>query len=171
MKRIFLLFGLSFLLSMSVAAQKYALVDMEYILKNIPNYEMANEQLEQISKRWQAEIEAEAAEAESMYKNYQSEMVFLSAEMKTKREEAIVAKEAEVQELRRTYFGPEGELYKKREALIMPIQEDIYTAVKEIADQYGYMMVMDRATSENIIYASPKIDISNDVLTKLGYSK
>ena len=156
---------------MSVAAQKYALVDMEYILKNIPNYEMANEQLEQISKRWQAEIEAEAAEAESMYKNYQSEMVFLSAEMKTKREEAIVAKEAEVQELRRTYFGPEGELYKKREALIMPIQEDIYTAVKEIADQYGYMMVMDRATSENIIYASPKIDISNDVLTKLGYSK
>ncbi len=171
MKRIFLLFGLSFLLSMGAFAQKYALVDMEYILKNIPNYEMANEQLEQISKRWQAEIEAQAAEAESMYKNYQSEMVFLSAEMKTKREEAIVAKEAEVQALRRTYFGPDGELYKKRNALIMPIQEDIYTAVKEIADQYGYMMVLDRATSENIIYASPRIDISNDVLTKLGYSK
>ncbi|MDO5572178.1 MAG: OmpH family outer membrane protein [Bacteroidales bacterium] len=153
------------------AAQKYALIDMEYILKNIPAYEMANQQLEQVSQQWQSEIDTQMAEVETMYKNYQSEMAFLSDEMKNKREEAIVNKEKEVQELRRKYFGPEGELYKKREALIAPIQDDIYNAIKQLSEEKGYMMVLDRASSQNIIYASPKIDISNDVLVKLGYSK
>jgi outer membrane protein len=146
-------------------------VDIEYILKKIPAYEMANQQLEQVSKRWQSEVEAKVAEVETMYKNYQSEMVYLSADMKTKKEEAIVAKEKEAQELRRKYFGPEGELYKKRQALIQPIQDDIYNAVKSVAEAGGYQMVMDRASSQSIIYASPRIDISNDVLVKLGYSK
>ena len=152
-------------------AQKYALVDLEYILKNIPAYEMANEQLEQISKKWQAEVETKMKEVENMYKTYQAEQVFLSADMKTKKEEAILAKEKDLQELRKKYFGPEGELFKKREALIAPIQDDIYQAIKTIAEEKGYMMVMDRASSDNIIFASPKIDISNDVLVKLGYSK
>jgi outer membrane protein len=150
-------------------AQKYALIDMDYILKNIPQYEMANEQLNQISKRWQAEVEALSSEAETMYKNYQSDMVFLTAAQKTAREEAIVAKEKEVQDLRLKYFGPEGELYQKRNALVGHIQDDIYNAVKEISERSNYSMVIDRASAQSIIYASPKIDISKEVLSKLGY--
>lgn len=151
-------------------AQKFALVDLEYILKNIPAYERANEQLNQVSKKWQAEVEALTTEAETLYKNYQSEAVFLSEEQKTKREEAIVAKEKEAAELKKKYFGPEGELYKKRESLMAPIQEEIYTAIKDICDQKGYGLILDRASDAGIIFASPKIDISNEVLTKLGYN-
>ena len=152
-------------------AQKFALIDMEYILKNIPAYEMTNEQLSQVSQKWQTEVEAIQQEAQNMYKNYQSDLVFLSAEMKTKREEEIVKKEQEAQDLKRKYFGPEGELYKKRESLMKPIQDEIYNAVKEISDRQGYQLVIDRASAMSIIFASPKIDISNEVLDKLGYSK
>ena len=152
-------------------AQKFALIDMEYILKNIPTYEMTNEQLSQVSKKWQNEVEALQQEAQNMYKNYQSELVFLSAEMKTKREEEIVKKEQEAQDLKRKYFGPEGELYKKRESLMKPIQDEIYNAVKEISEDKGYQMVIDRASAMSLIFASPKIDISNEVLLKMGYSK
>ena len=151
-------------------AQKFALVDMDYILKNIPAYERASEQLNQVSKKWQAEVDALTSEAQTLYKNYQSEAVFLSEEQKTKREEAIVAKEKEAAELKKKYFGPEGELFKKRESLMAPIQEEIYTAVKDICDQKGYSLVLDRASDAGIIFASPKIDISNEVLTKLGYN-
>lgn len=156
--------------SSSVWAQKFALVDMDYILKNIPAYERANEQLNQVSKKWQAEVEVLTTEAQTQYKNYQSEAVFLSEEQKTKREEAIVAKEKEAAELKKKYFGPEGELFKKRESLMAPIQEEIYNAVKDICDQKGYSLVLDRASDAGIIFASPKIDISNEVLTKLGYN-
>ena len=156
--------------SSSVWAQKFALVDMDYILKNIPAYERANEQLNQVSKKWQAEVDVLATEAQTLYKNYQSEAVFLSEEQKTKREDAIVAKEKEAAELKKKYFGPEGELYKKRESLMAPIQEEIYSAVKDICDQKGYSLVLDRASDAGIIFASPKIDISNEVLTKLGYN-
>ncbi|MBO7138041.1 MAG: OmpH family outer membrane protein [Bacteroidaceae bacterium] len=156
--------------SSSVWAQKFALVDMDYILKNIPAYERASEQLNQVSKKWQAEIDVLTTEAQTQYKNYQSEAVFLSEEQKTKREEAIVAKEKEAAELKKKYFGPEGELFKKRESLMAPIQEEIYNAVKDICDQKGYSLVLDRASDAGIIFASPKIDISNEVLTKLGYN-
>ena len=152
-------------------AQKFALIDMEYILKNIPAYEMTNEQLSQVSQKWQNEVEALQQEAQNMYKNYQSDLVFLSAEMKTKCEEEIVKKEQEAQDLKRKYFGPDGELYKKRESLMKPIQDEIYNAVKEISDDKGYQIVWDRASAMSIIFASPKIDISNEVLAKMGYSK
>ena len=154
----------------AVNAQKFALVDMDYILKNIPAYERANEQLNQVSKKWQAEVDALTSEAQTLYKNYQSEAVFLSEEQKTKREEAVVAKEKEAAELKRKYFGPEGELYKKRESLMTPIQDEIYNAVKDISEQKGYSLILDRASDSGIIFASPKVDISNEVLTKLGYN-
>ena len=170
MKKNLLITALLCLFGFTANAQKFALIDMEYILKNIPAYERANEQLNQISKKWQSEVEAIALEAQTLYKNYQSEAVFLSEEQKTKKEEESVAKEKEAQELKRTYFGPEGELYKKRESLMAPIQDEIYTAVKEISDTKGYTVVIDRASAASIIYASPKIDISNEVLVKLGYS-
>ena len=171
MKKIVLMTVLVFAFAIHASAQKYVLVDMEYILKNIPSYEMANEQLNQVSQRWQKEVEEKAKQAEQLYKDYQSNMVFLTEDMKTKKEEEILAKEKEVNELRRNYFGPEGELFKKRESLMKPIQDDIYNAVKKISEEKGYMMILDRASSSSIIFASPRIDISNEVLAKLGYSK
>ena len=170
MKKIIMMLMMA-VMAITANAQKYALIDMEYILKNIPAYEMTNEQLSQVSKKWQNEVEALQQEAQNMYKNYQSELVFLSAEMKTKREEEIVKKEQEAQDLKRKYFGPEGELYKKRESLMKPIQDEIYNAVKEISEDKGYQMVIDRASAMSLIFASPKIDISNEVLLKMGYSK
>ena len=168
MRKIF--FVLLLFASASAMAQKFALVDMEYILKNVPAYERANEQLNQVSKKWQAEVDALTVEAQTLYKNYQSEAVFLSEEQKTQREEAIVNKEKEAAELKKKYFGPEGELYKKRESLMAPSQEEIYNAVKDISDQKGYSLILDRASDAGIIFANPKIDISNEVLTKLGYN-
>ena len=152
--------------SISVYAQKYALIDMDYILKQIPQYEMANEQLDQMSQRWQQEVEKITKEAETMYKQYQADMVFLTAEQKTSREEAILKKEKEAQDLRNKYFGPEGELYKKRDALVGHIQDDIYNAVKAVAEKNSYAMVIDRSSAESIIFASPKIDISNEGIRK-----
>ena len=151
--------------ALSASAQKFALVDMEYILQNIPAYERANEQLNQTSRAWQAEVEALNNKAQQLYKNYQNEVVFLSEAQKKEREQAIVDKEKE------KYFGPEGELYKKRASLIEPIQDEIYNAVKAIAKQKSYQLVLDRAADNGIIFASPTIDISNEVLSKLGYSK
>jgi outer membrane protein len=165
-----LLFIALIALPMSVFAQKYALVDMEYILKNVPAYERANEQLNQISKKWEGEVEAILKEAEAMYKKFQSESVFLSDAQKQKTEEAIMSKEKEASDLKKKYFGSEGELFKKRQSLMAPIQDEIYNAVRDISDQKGYQLVLDRASGGSIIYASPKIDISDEVLQKLGYS-
>lgn len=152
-------------------AQKFALIDMDYILKNISSYETANEQIETLSKNWQSEIDKMQQDVQTKYKSYQSDLAFLSATQKTQRENEIVEAEKNMQELKRKYFGPEGELFKKRQALIKPIQDDIYAALKDISEAKGYQMVIDRASAESIIFASPRIDISNEVLSKLGYSK
>ena len=170
MKKLVLLAVMACLSVMTASAQKFALVDMEYILKKIPAYERANEQMAQQSKRWQGEIDELSLEAESLYKKYQSESAFLSDEQRTAREEEILAKEKEAAELKRLYFGPNGELFKKRESLMAPIQDEIYNAVKEICEQKKFSMVIDRASAGSVIYASPKVDISNEVLGKLGYS-
>ena len=170
MKRLLLITGLVFASFLSMQAQKFALVDMDYIFKNIPAYERANEQLSQISKKWQAEVEAIQIEAQTLYKNYQNEVVFLSQEQKKARQDAIVAKEKEAADLKKKYFGPDGELFKKRTALMTPIQEEVYNAVKDIADLRGYQLILDRASDTGIIFGSPKIDISSEVLRKLGYS-
>ena len=157
--------------ALTMSAQKFALIDMDYILKNIPAYERANEQLNQVSKKWQAEVEALTTEARTMYKNYQNEVVFLSAEQKKAKQDAIVSKEQEAAELKKKYFGPDGELFKKRTSMMTPIQEEIYNAVKDIADLRGYQLILDRASDTGIIFGSPKIDISNEVLDKLGYGR
>ena len=150
MKKAILLSLLFVACAFTASAQKFALIDMEYILKNIPAYEQANNQLNQASQQYQAEIEAAA--------------------QKSQKEEAIIAKEKEAAELRKKYFGPEGEMAKKQQALINPIQDKIYEAVKQIAQQNGYDAVVDRSSAQSIIFASPRIDISNEVLSKLGYS-
>ena len=132
---------------------------------------MANEQLNQLSHRWQKELDDVDEETDAMYKNYLSEKVFLTDEQIKKREEEIVAKEKEATELKAKYFGPEGELYQKRQTLMKPIQDDVYNATKKVAEERGYQMILDRATSSDIIFASPRIDVSNEVLNKLGYGK
>ncbi len=171
MKKIFIIAIIAIAASFSANAQKFALVDMDYVLRNVPAYEMANEQLNQVSQRWEKEIAELSKEAENLYKNYQADMVFLTDDQKKKREEAVVAKEKEVTDLRYKYFGPEGELYKKRQSLMKPIQEDVYNAVKSVAEEKGYQVIFDRASSQSIVFASPRIDVSNEVLAKLGYSK
>ncbi len=170
MRKSVLFIILLFAVSMAANAQKFALIDMEYILKNIPAYERATEQLNLASKKWQGEVETLGKEAQDLYKKYQSATATLSEAQKTKREEEIVAKEKATAELKRLYFGPEGELVKKREGLMKPIQDQIYNAVKEIAEAKGYAVVVDRASATSIIFASPRIDISNEVLANLGYS-
>lgn len=154
----------------TAAAQKFAMVDMEYIFKNVPSYEMANEQLNQLSQRWQKEIEAAGTKAETLYQNYLAEKVFLTEEQAKAKEQEIVAQEKAATELRYKYFGPEGELYQKRQTLLQPIQDEVYNAIKKVAEERGYQAVFDRASASDIIYASPRIDISNEVLAKLGYS-
>ncbi|MBO7240267.1 MAG: OmpH family outer membrane protein [Bacteroidaceae bacterium] len=171
MKKIILATVICLIAVTGVQAQKYVTVDMEYILKNIPAYERANEQLNQQSKRWQGEIDELMKEAETLYKKYQSESAFLSDEQRIEREEEILAKEKEASELRRHYFSPTGELYKKHESLVAPIQEEVYNAIKDICDLKKYTMVFDKSSVTGLIYSAPSIDISSDVLVKLGYSE
>ena len=143
---------------------------MEYIMENIPAYQKANDVLNTASQQYQKAIEAKVKEAEALYTAYQKTASSLDATQRTQKEEAILAKEKEAAELRKRYFGPEGEMAKKQEALISPIQDKIYEAVKQISIQKGYDAVIDRASATSIIFATPRIDISNEVLSILGYS-
>ena len=160
-----------FVACLTAQAQRFALIDMEYILRSIPAYESANQEIEQSSKQWQDEIEKLAGEAKSMYESYQKTASTLTDAQRTTKEEAIVNKETEIAELRRQYFGPGGELAKLQEKLMRPIQDSIYDAVKAIATEKGYAVVTDRASATSIIFASPEIDISDEVLDRLGYAK
>jgi outer membrane protein len=148
--------------------QSIAYIDMQYILKNLAQYEQANEQLTMLSKRWQKEIDAAQQDARVMATNYQTEQIFLSETMRAQREQEIVAKEQEVLELKRKYFGQDGELYKKREALIKPIQDEIYNAIQDLANEKRIDVVKDRSSDPALIYMSSKLDVSDLVLRKLG---
>ncbi len=170
MKRLILSAALLVVCVLTVQAQRFALVDMEFILKHIPAYEQANRQMETLSKQWQGEIETKSDEAKALYEAYQKDAASLSASQRTAKEEAVVAKEKEAAELRQKYFGPQGEMMKKQQELIAPIQDQIYNAVKEIAIAENYDAVIDRASAQSMIFASPRIDISNEVLARLGYS-
>ena len=158
-----------FAVSMAANAQKFALIDTEYIMKNIPAAQSANEQMQEATKKYQSEVEALAKEAQKMFQDYQAKSSTLSAAQKTKTEDAIVAKEKAAAELKRNYFGPEANS-KMRDKLITPIQDDIYEAVKAISQQHGYDLIIDRASATGIIFANPRIDISDEILRKLGYS-
>lgn len=155
--------------SFAVKAQKFAFVDTDYILKSIPTYESAQEQLEIMSKEWQGEIETKYAEIEKMYKEYQAEKVLLTEDMKIKREEEIVQMEKDVKKLQQKYFGQEGELTKKRQELIKPIQDDIFNAIKEIAVEGNFAFIFDAAGGTNMLFSDPKYDKSDAVLEKLGF--
>jgi outer membrane protein len=169
MKKIALLSLMVLLTSAAALAQKYAFVDSEYIRKNIPAFNAAQEQLDKLSKQWEKEVADGYAVVEQMYKSYQNESVLLSQDMKSKREEAIVTKEKEIKDLQNKYFGMEGELFKKREELVKPIQDEILKSIKEIAVEGSYAVIFDTAAGGNILFANPKYDLSDQVLQKLGY--
>ncbi len=161
-------FGLLMISAGNIKAQKYAYVDTEYILSNIPEYTDAQDELDALSKKWQKEIEAKHKELKEMYKKYQAESVLLPADVKKKRENEIVAKEKEVKELQKKYFGPEGELFKKRQELVQPIQEKVFNAIETVATTRNIGMVFDKAGGPILLYGDPKYDISDDVLDEVG---
>jgi len=169
MKKFIVLTMLVIAATLSGAAQKFAFVDSEYIRNNIPAFTAAQQQLDKLSTDWEKEVADGYAIVEQMYKSYQNEAPLLSQDMKTKREEAIIAKEKEMKELQNKYFGMEGELFKKREELVKPIQDEILKAIKDIAVEGSYAVIFDTASGANILFANPKYDISDQVLEKLGY--
>ena len=169
MKKSLFLTVISLFMAVAVHAQKFALVDMEYILGNIPAYEQANKQIESASKQWQAEVDKLAQEAKQLFSAYQAKVETMSKAERQKSEEAVIAKEKAASDLRRKYFGPEGELQKKQQQLLQPIEDQVYEAVKVIATRRGYAAVIDRASASSILFASPDIDISDEVLDQMGY--
>ncbi len=150
-------------------AQKYAFIDSEYILENIPAFTAAQEQLNQLSSQYQKELESMHAEIEQMYQDYQAESVLLSDDMKRKREDVIITKEKDYKRLQSKYFGPNGDLFKKRQGLVKPIQDDIFNAVQEIASDGSYAVVFDKADGTTLFYTNPRYDLSDQVLKNLGY--
>lgn len=150
--------------------QKYAYVDTRYILSNVPEFEEAQQQIDDLAITWQKEIEEKFAEIDALYKRYQNEAPLLTQDMKNRRENEIVQKEKEAKELQKKRFGNDGDLFKKREELIRPIQDKIYNAIEKKAKQRSYVFVFDRSDNANLLYADPKNDISNDVLKDMGYS-
>lgn len=169
MKKIIIACVIALMGTLNAMAQKYALINMDYVLSQIPQYEMANEQLEQLSKRYQMEVESMSLEAQQLYEQFQADMVYLTAEQREARENQILEKETAIQEYRMKHFGPDGELEQKRISLVGRLQDEIYEAVKEIAEKNNFAMVLDVTSLDGLIFGSPKIDISKEVLQKLGY--
>ncbi len=170
MKKKVLIFTVIMFAALFIQAQKFAYVDTEYILDNIPEFAEAQSQLDEISSQWQKEIEAKFAEVDKMYKDYQTQAVLLPDDMKKKKEQEIVDKEKEVKNLQRNRFGKEGDLFKKRQELVKPIQEKIYNAIQEISTSNNYAVIFDKGGSLTMMYANPKYDISDEVLDNLGAS-
>lgn len=169
MKKMILVFGMLLSITSISFAQKFAYVDTEYILGQIPEYKAAQSELDKVSVQWQKEIEAKYAEIDKMYKAYQAEQILLTDEMKKKREADIIAKEKEAKDLQKLRFGVDGELFKKRQELVKPIQDKVYNAVKTVAEKGAYAVVFDRASDMTMLYANAKNDKSDDVLEVLGY--
>ncbi len=153
----------------TASAQRFAWIDTEYILSHIPEYRAAQEQMEKLSAEWQQEIEAQYEEVEALYRSYQNDRVLMSEDMRRKREEEIVAREAAAAELQRRYFGPEGELFQAQEELIRPIQDRIFNAVEKMAQDDNWAVIFDTANSPGMLYTNPRNDLSDDVLKILGY--
>ncbi len=170
MKRITLVLAALLLVTASGFAQKFAYVDTEYILSRIPTFKAAQEQLDKIAGQYQAEIEEEYQKLETMFQDFEKEAVLLTEEMKRKREEEIIQRERAVKELQMKYFGREGMLFKKREELVKPIQDQVFNTVKEIATEGGFAVIFDSAGSANMLYTNPRYDKSDEVLQKLGYN-
>jgi outer membrane protein len=169
MKKIILILALFLTVGTSTSfAQRYCVVDSEYILDNLSDYTRAQEKLDDISKVWQKEIDAKIQEVERLYKSYQAEQVMLSAEMKKQRENQIIQMEKEAKELQKKRFGFEGDLFTKRQELVKPVQDKVYNSVQKLAKRKGYDVIFDKSSDLSIFYNDPKIDMSDEVLLDLG---
>ncbi|MGE0019339.1 MAG: OmpH family outer membrane protein [Draconibacterium sp.] len=169
MKKLVLIVAVVFGMAVAASAQKMAFIDTEYIMENIPAYKAAQNQLDQLSSQYQKELESIHAEIEQMYKDFQAESVLLSDDMKRKREDVIITKEKDYKQLQKKYFGPNGDLFKKRQGLVKPIQDDVFNAVQEISNEGSYSIVFDKAGGTTLFFTNPKFDLSDQVLQKLGY--
>lgn len=169
MKKLILAIAVIMAVSTTAFAQKYGFIDSGYILDNIPAFRAAQEQLDQLSSQYQKELESMHAEIEQMYNDFQAESVLLSEDMKRKREDVIISKEKEYKQLQRKYFGPDGDLYQKRQGLVKPIQDDVFNAVQEIADEGSYAVIFDKSAGTTLFYTNPRYDLSDQVLQRLGY--
>lgn len=168
MKNIF--FASLFMLAgtLTVQAQRYAIIDTKYILGKLPEYVDADKKLQAISDQWQKEIDNMQAQLNDMYKNYDAEQYMLSDDLKKKREDELFNKEKELRDLQKKRFGYEGDLFKERERIVKPIQDKVYNAVQKMAVAHGYDFVLDKSEGITIIFADPKLDRSNDILQQLG---
>lgn len=156
------------LASIQLQAQRYCVIDSKYILENLPEYKQAQTKLDEASTVWQKEIDAKLQDVDRMYKSYQAEQVMLSDEMKKKREDEIVKKEKEAKELQKKRFGFEGDLFKKRQELVKPVQDKVYNAVQKLANSKTYDIIFDKSADLSVFYSDPKIDKSDDILRDLG---
>lgn len=173
MKRFFAtaLFLLVSVLIFSQPAAKFGYVDTDYIMSQIPEYKAAQSELDKTSVNWQKEIDAKYAEVDKLYKAYQADAILLTEDMKKKRENEIVNREKEVKDLQKQRFGVDGELFKKRQELVKPIQDKVYNAIKAVAEKSGLGFILDKSGQVSILYANGKYDKSDDVLVYLGYKK
>jgi len=171
MKKLVLTGMLVLLFAGTIFAQKFAFVDTEYILGRIPTYKAAQEQVDKISQEYQKEIETKYQEVDKIYKDFQKEKVLLTEDQKTKKEDEVIAKEKEIKDLQKKYFGPEGAVFQKRQELVKPIQDEIYRVVKEMAIEGAYAVIFDTSSGAGILYENAKYNKSDEVLLKLGYTK
>lgn len=165
-----LLLSMLFVLSGAIAAvaQRYCIIDSRYILEKVPDYKSAQEKLDALSKAWQTEVDNRMADVDRLYKSYQAERPMLSDDVRKKREDEIVSKEKAAKDLQKKYFGYEGDLFKKRQELVKPVQDQVYNAVQKLTQQKGYDLVLDKAGGVTLFYADPKLDRSDDVLKLMG---
>ncbi len=168
MKKIILAAFSICLISMAASAQRYAIIDTKYILDKMPEYKEAQTKLDAVAATWQKEIDSTQAQLDKMYKDYEAEQVMLSDELKKKREDQLFSKEKSLRDLQRKRFGFEGDLFKKRQELIKPVQDKVYNAVQKLATQRGYDFILDKSEGITVIFADPKLDKSEDVLKELG---
>lgn len=169
MKKIVFVLTLALSGLMWAQAQKYAYVNTEYILRNIPEFVDAQKQIDELSVEWQKEIEAKFAEIDALYKQFRNDEPLMTQDMKNRKENEIITKEKEAKDLQKKRFGVDGDLYKRRQEMIQPIQDKVYTAIEKRAKQKQFVFVFDRSDNANIMYADPRNDISNDVLKDMGY--
>jgi len=164
----FILSALFIAATVGSSAQRYAIIDSKYILQKLPEYKTAQQRLDQFSEQWQQEIDRKSAELDKMYKNYDAEQVMLSDELKKKREDELFNKEKELRDLQKKRYGYEGDIFKKRQELIKPIQDRVYNAVQRLAAAKSYDFILDKSEGITVIFADPKLDKSDDVLRELG---
>lgn len=168
MKKFFLFAACSLMLAAFAQAQRYAIIDTKYILDKLPEYKTAQKQLDDVAATWQKEIDGMQTELDKMYKDFDAEQVMLSTDLKQKRQDQLFTKEKTLRDLQRKRFGFEGDLFKRRQELIKPVQDKVYNAVQKLAVQRGYDFILDKSEGITVIFADPKLEKSEDVLRELG---